>query len=84
MKAHKQLLRGAYQFAHLGLTFAISVLAGFFAGYWLDGKLHTSPLFVLIGAFTGAAGGFTYLIRAVIQGQKDNDADEKEKSDRPD
>jgi len=71
------LLRGATQFAHLGATLAISVLLGFFGGYWVDTKLGTSPLFVLLGSFSGATGGFIYLIRQVTQ--KGEKVDEESK-----
>jgi F0F1-type ATP synthase assembly protein I len=74
------LLRGAYRFTHLGLTMAVSILLGFFGGNWADGKLGTSPLFVLIGAFGGAIGGFIYLIRQVTQFQQNDEKDSKDDS----
>jgi F0F1-type ATP synthase assembly protein I len=43
------------------LTLAVTVLIGFWAGRWLDTKLHTTPLFILIGLFWGLAGSFLSL-----------------------
>ena len=43
------------------LTLAVAVLVGFFAGRWLDLKLGTTPLFMLIGLFWSLAGSFLSL-----------------------
>ncbi len=40
------------------LTLAVAVLIGFFIGRWLDQKLGTTPLFLLIGIFWGVGGSF--------------------------
>ncbi len=55
---------------NIGLTFTVAVLLGFFAGRWLDGKLHTQPLFMLIGVFWGVGGSFWYLVRKVRELEK--------------
>ncbi len=41
-----------------GLTLALTVLAGFFLGRWVDMKLGTTPLFLIIGVMWGAGGSF--------------------------
>ena len=56
--------------AHIGLTFTVSVLLGFFAGRWIDGKVHTEPLFTLLGVFWGLGGSFWYLVRKVRELEK--------------
>jgi F0F1-type ATP synthase assembly protein I len=50
------------RFSHLGIQFAVVVLAGILAGAQLDKKLSTS-LFTLVGTFTGAGIGFYLLYR---------------------
>jgi len=55
---------------NIGLTFTVAVLLGFFAGRWVDGKLHTQPLFILIGVFWGVGGSFWYLVRKVRELEK--------------
>jgi F0F1-type ATP synthase assembly protein I len=45
----------------LGLTWAMSVLLFGGLGYWMDGRLGTTPIFVLLGALGGAGAGFYYL-----------------------
>jgi len=39
-------------------------------GRWVDGKLDTYPLFLIIGAFIGAAGGMYSFIRAVLKNEE--------------
>ena len=63
-------------YTHLGMTLAVSVLAGFFLGYWLDGKLGTEPLLAIIGAFIGATGGFVNLVWTLNRIQKKSESEE--------
>jgi len=37
----------------IGTTLAVTVLAGLGGGYWLDGRLGTRPVFLLLGAVFG-------------------------------
>ena len=64
---------GATAYTHLGITFAIVVLGGFFGGYWLDGKIGTRPLLAIVGAFIGATGGFITLIRTLNRLRKEQE-----------
>ena len=48
-----------------GFQFAAAIAAGLFAGWWLDGKLGTSPLLLIAGCLAGAAAGFWYLVRSL-------------------
>jgi len=50
----------------LGLRLVISLLMGIFGGYWLDRKLHTLPLFLLIGFLFGAFSGFLSIYHTVF------------------
>ncbi|MGC4377370.1 AtpZ/AtpI family protein [Fictibacillus sp. Mic-4] len=40
-----------------------SILIGIFAGKWLDGKIGTSPLFLIIGLLLGLFAGVYGMIR---------------------
>ncbi len=55
-----QSLAVASQF---GITLAVSVVLGFFAGQWLDGRLNTAVLFTLIGVLLGLVGATTNTVR---------------------
>ena len=56
---------GLARYGALGLQFAASVGLLAWGGFWLDGKLGTSPGFLIGGAFLGFVGGFLAIVRAV-------------------
>ncbi len=44
-----------------------SILIGIFAGRWLDGFIHTEPLFLVIGLLLGLAAGIFAMLRTIRQ-----------------
>ncbi len=44
-------------FSEIGFVLLFTVLAGTLAGYWLDQRLGTIPVFVLVGFAIGGASG---------------------------
>jgi F0F1-type ATP synthase assembly protein I len=46
---------GAIAFLTLGLTVALTLVAGAGLGYLIDGLAHTAPLFTLVGLAFGVA-----------------------------
>jgi F0F1-type ATP synthase assembly protein I len=57
------------EFAGIGVQFAAAILVFAFVGWWIDDRLHTSPWFLLIGVFAGAAGGFFSMYRKITAAQ---------------
>ncbi len=51
--------------ASLGIQFVVSMCFFGWGGWWIDGKLGTYPLLMIVGLFLGAVGGFISLIYAV-------------------
>ena len=49
----------------LGFELAAPVMLLTYGGYWLDGRLGTLPLFLLLGVMLGMAAGFYSLFRRV-------------------
>ncbi len=47
------------------MTLAVTVLAGLGLGYWLDGRLGTRPVFLLLGSGLGIAVALVYFVRTV-------------------
>jgi F0F1-type ATP synthase assembly protein I len=47
-----------YAYFGLALNFTVAILLFGAAGWFLDGWLHTRPLFAIIGAFVGGFAGF--------------------------
>ena len=64
----KRVLIGPYM--DLGMQLAVAVLIGTLLGYWLDSKLASSPLFILIGLFVGATAGFINVYHTVYPPRK--------------
>jgi F0F1-type ATP synthase assembly protein I len=52
----------AGRFAALGFEFAGIVVTGVIAGYYLDGWLHTAPLFTLLLTLAGMGGALYRLL----------------------
>ncbi|HEX7496451.1 MAG TPA: AtpZ/AtpI family protein [Candidatus Limnocylindrales bacterium] len=44
-------------FSEIAFVLLVAVLAGVLGGYWLDQRLGTIPIFVLVGFAIGASGG---------------------------
>jgi len=72
-----QLLGAAGQYAGYGLTWALSTLLFLLAGWWLDGKVGTKPLFTILGAFVGGAAGFYSLYRHIVAEPRDRGEDKE-------
>ncbi len=58
--------------SQVGFVMAAAVAIGLFAGWYLDGFMHTSPVFTVIGAFVGFAGGIFSCVQIVrdLQGNR--------------
>ena len=52
----------SYRYAGVGLHFAATIAVFGWGGYWLDGKLGTLPLFLVVGAFLGFGLGTKSLV----------------------
>ena len=49
-----------------GLTIALSTGLFLLGGWWVDGRLGTTPLLTVIGALVGAAAGFYSLLQHMV------------------
>jgi F0F1-type ATP synthase assembly protein I len=49
------------------MTLAVTVLAGLGAGYWLDRRLGTRPVFVLLGAALGVGAALYHFFKVVAE-----------------
>jgi F0F1-type ATP synthase assembly protein I len=79
----KQDWKGFGSYGTVGLEVVLSVLVGFFGGYWLDGKLDTRPWLTLLGFAYGVAAAARALYRAARRATKEaEDLDRREREER--
>lgn len=53
------------QLSTIGLAFVFALMLGFGGGYWLDGRLGTTPWLTLLGFGAGLAAGVLNVVRAM-------------------
>jgi F0F1-type ATP synthase assembly protein I len=61
----------------LGTQLAASIILMFFLGRWLDTKLDSSPLLVLICSFIGGFAGIYNFIKTVLELNEKNKIDKQ-------
>jgi F0F1-type ATP synthase assembly protein I len=72
----QEIIRASGQYMGYGLAWALAVLLFLAVGAWLDGKLGTSPILTILGAFVGAGAGFYSLYyHIVIEPRQRSDED---------
>ena len=66
----------AMRLAGVGFFIGACILLGTFGGLWLDGKLNTKPVFMIIGLVVGlvvAAYGVYQMLRPLWSNKKDKE-----------
>jgi F0F1-type ATP synthase assembly protein I len=64
-------------FSEIGFVLLFAVLAGTLAGYWLDQRLGTIPIFVLVGFAVGTGSGALTCWRLMTRFLKRLDEEDK-------
>ena len=64
---------GPAAFAGFGLQFVAALLVFLYLGQWVDRRLGTSPVFLVIGIFVGAGGSFYAMYRKLMAAQARED-----------
>ena len=68
----------ALRLTGVGFFIAACILLGTFVGLWLDGKLNTKPLFMIVGLLVGllvAFYGVYQMIRPLMGNKQDKEND---------
>jgi ATP synthase protein I len=60
-----QTLKTIGQLSTVGLSFVLALVMGFGGGYWLDGRLGTSPWLAMLGFAMGVAAGVLNVVRVM-------------------
>jgi hypothetical protein len=63
-----------YALLSVGITFALTVAGFVLLGRWLDGRLGTTPLFIIVGALVGTALGGFWMYQRVIRSSRGDDS----------
>jgi F0F1-type ATP synthase assembly protein I len=53
------------QLGSVGLAFVLALVMGFAGGYWLDGRLGTTPWLTFVGFGMGVAAGILNVVRTM-------------------
>lgn len=61
-----EVVRVSGQFMGHGLTWALAVLLFMGLGWWVDSKLGSGPILMVIGAFVGGGAGFYSLYYHIL------------------
>ena len=68
-------LKAAASFSTVGLELSLSILVGYLAGDWLDGRFGTAPWLTLTMLGVGITAGFWSLYRALRRVMRSTDGD---------
>lgn len=68
-------LKAAGSYGTVGLELVFSIVFGFLAGRWLDGRFGTEPTLTLIGFFFGLAAAIRSLWRAAARMKRETETD---------
>lgn len=61
---------GGLAYAGLGLQFGVSLVAFYYLGQWLDRRLGTAPVFLLVCVLVGSGAAFFALYRQLMGAQR--------------
>ncbi|MBK8248471.1 MAG: AtpZ/AtpI family protein [Gemmatimonadetes bacterium] len=58
--------RNGWKYAGIGLQFAGSILLFLYAGQWVDARLGSGPIGLILGVFVGAGAAFFSMYRRLM------------------
>ena len=58
------------RYSGMGLTFALTVLVFGAGGWWIDSKLSTTPIFLILFVLAGFAGGLISMVKRLPPARK--------------
>jgi ATP synthase protein I len=67
------------RFAGLGFQLVASIFLFLYGGQWVDRRLGTDPIFLLLGVFIGAAAAIYSMYRSLMAEQRREAAQDAEK-----
>lgn len=75
----QQSIKEVGPYIDLGMRLTVAMVAGVLGGLWLDKKIHTTPLFLILGFFLGSVTGFWSIYKTIYgKNQKQRDREKKQ------
>ena len=84
MEEEESQVQTLARFTGHGLTLALSIGLFLAAGWWLDGRLGTTPLFTIAGAMLGAGAAFYSMIQHLVLFPRQAEEERKARSAKDD
>jgi len=66
-------LGNAGKYAGIGIQFAASIVLFLYAGQWVDRRLGTTPIFLIVGVFVGATAAFYSIYKRLMRDLKEQE-----------
>ncbi|MGQ0764612.1 MAG: AtpZ/AtpI family protein [Gemmatimonadota bacterium] len=66
--------RSSARYAGVGLQFAIAVVLFLYVGQWVDRRLGTAPIGLILGVFLGAGASFWSMYHRLMKDLRDEEA----------
>jgi F0F1-type ATP synthase assembly protein I len=63
----------AGKYAGIGIQFAASIVLFLYAGQWVDRRLGTTPIFLIVGVFVGATAAFYSIYKRLMRDLKEQE-----------
>ena len=82
-RQRREMMRASGQFMGHGMTLALAVLLFMGVGAWLDTKVGTAPILMVIGAFVGGGAGFYRLYNHIVIEPRERDDNPDQRTDEP-
>lgn len=64
----------AGKYAGIGIQFGASIVLFLYIGRWVDQKLGTAPIFLILGVFIGATAAFYSIYKRLMRDLKEEEA----------
>jgi len=66
-----ELIQALAATTSIGIELAVTIIAGFYVGKWLDNRFHTEPWFLVVGILMGLLIGMLGVIQIISRFWKD-------------
>ncbi len=73
LRIDRKMVEALSSYSYVGIFFGVAVAICLGAGWWLDARFHTKPIFTIVGVVLGVVTGFWELYRVSKKALKDQE-----------